>query len=144
MYNPAFHPIFIPMIKRLFIALLFFSAFAVIMAHSVIPHHHHVDETATEHYDKDHHDDDNDNGLDNLFSHFQHFSVDNQFASTHQLISVKQIDIPQPDISFTTSYNFYFCNTGEPVPILFPDPPDIYTSSGSAAFCLRGPPTFTV
>ena len=112
------------------------------MAHSVIPHHHHEEETAAEHHDKDHHDDDND--LDNLFSHFHHVGVDNQFAPTHQSTSVKQIDIPQPTIAFIPSYNFYFSDTGEPVPILFPDHPDIYSSSGSSAFSLRGPPSFTV
>ena len=114
------------------------------MAHSVIPHHHHEEEKATEHHDKDHHHDDDDNGLGNLFSHFQHIGVNNQFVSTHQLTSVKQTGIPQTGIAFTNSYNFYFEDTGEPVPIFFPDNPDIYSSSGNSAFSLRGPPFFTV
>lgn len=131
------------MIKRISITLLFFAAFAVITAHSVIPHHHHEDETKTEHHDKDQHDDD-DNGLGNLFSHFQHIGVNNQFVSTYQSTSVKQIDIPHPEIAFTNSCNFYFSDTGEPVPIIFTDHPDIFSSSGSMAFSLRGPPTFTI
>ena len=130
------------MIKRISITLLFFTAFAVMMAHSVIPHHHHEEETTSEHHDKDHHDDDN--GLDNLFSHFQHIGINNQFVSTHQSPSIKQIDIPHADIVFITSCNFIFSDTGEPVPILFPDPPDIHSPSGSSAFSLRGPPSFTV
>ena len=129
------------MIKRFSIALLFFTAFAVMMAHSVIPHHHHEEETATDYHNKDH---DDDNGLGNLFSHFQHVGVNNQFVSTHQSPTIKQIDILQAYITFITSYNFYFSHTGEPVPIYFPDPPDIFSSSGSAVFCLRGPPSFTV
>ncbi len=129
------------MIKRISIALLFFTAFAVTIAHGVIPHHDHEDETTAQHHDKNHHDDDN--GLDNLFSHFQHLSVDDQFASIQQLISPKQINVLQTDISFTTFYNLFFTNTGVPVPILSPDHPNIYTSSGIAAFSLRGPPFFT-
>ena len=131
------------MIKRFSIALLLFTATAVLMAHSVIPHHHHVDEATTDHHDNDH-DDDDDNDLGNLFSHFQHIGVNNQFVSTHQLTSVKQTGIPQTGIAFTNSYNFYFEDTGEPVPIFFPDNPDIYSSSGNSAFSLRGPPFFTV
>ena len=128
------------MIKKLSIALLFFTAFAVMMAHNIIGHHH-ADETITEQHDKDHH---NDDGLDNLFSHFQHIGTTNQFVSTHQTVCVKQIDIPQSGIAFVITYNFNFSDTGEPVPIILPDHPPIYSSSGADAFALRGPPSFTV
>ena len=129
------------MIKRFSITLLFFTAFAVIMAHSFIPHHHHEEETATERHEKVH---DDDNGLGNLFSHFQHVGINNQFVSTHQSPAIKLINILQADISFITSYNFYLSDTSEPVPLFYPDHPDIYSSSGSAAFSLRGPPSITV
>lgn len=134
--------IFTLMIKRFSTALLFFAAFAVMMAHSVIPHHHHhEDETTTNHHDNDH-DDDDDNDLSNLFSHFQHIELNNQFVFTHKPTIIKQTDIPQSDIAFTNSV--YFFDAGTPVPIFFPDPPDIYSSSGSFAFPLRGPPSITI
>lgn len=112
------------------------------MAHAIIPHHNHDEETVTQHNDKNHHDDDN--GLDNLFSHFQHLSVDNQFASIQQLISVKQVNILQTDFAFSNFYIFFVIASGETLPTLFPDHPNIYTAFGSSAFSLRGPPFFTV
>ena len=134
--------IFTPMIKRFSIALLFFSAFAVVMAHSVIPHHHHdEEETATGHHDKDH---DDDSGLGNLFSHFQHVGATNQFLSAEQLLSIRQTDIPQPGFIFTNFCDFYFSDEIELPLILFPDHPDIYSFLCSAVFSLRGPPYFTV
>lgn len=111
------------------------------MAHAVIPHHDHEEETSTEHHNKDHNDDDDDFG--NLFSHFQHVGLENQVASTRESTLLKQIDIPQTDF-ITNSYNFYFSEANESVPILFPEPPDISSSSGTAAFSLRGPPSITV
>ena len=108
------------MTKKLLISFLFFAAYTVVLAHSIIPHHHHDEETAVEHHDKDH---DADSGLDNLFSHFEHFGVNNQFVSTHQSSSIKQINTPRLDIVFIISYNF-FSHTGESVPILSSDHPD--------------------
>ena len=128
------------MLKKLLISFLFFTAYTVLLAHSIIPHHHHEEETAVEHHDKDH---GADSGLDNLFSHFQHVGINNQFVSTHQSSSIKKINTPQLDIVFIISYNF-FSHKGQSVPILSSDYPDIYSSSGSAAFCLRGPPSITV
>ena len=129
------------MVKKFLISFLFFAAYAVLLAHSIIPHHHHEEKTAIEHQDKDH---GADNGLDNLFSHFQHIGVNNQFVSTHQSPVIKLIDIPQADISFTTFYNFYFSDSGKPAPLFYPDHPNIYSSSGSSTFSLRGPPSITV
>ena len=132
------------MIKRLSIAFLFFTAYTVVLAHSIIPHHDD-NETATEQqHDKNHHDDNDDNGLGHLFSHFQHIGNGNQFISTHQIASVKQIGILQSDIRCITSFNFKFYGAGEPAPIFYPDHPDIYSSSGGSAFSLRGPPSIIV
>ncbi len=131
------------MLKKLLISFIFFTAYAVVLAHNIIPHHDE-NETATEqHHDKDHHDDNIDNGLGHLFSHFQHVGTSNQFISTHQITSVKQSDILQSDIPCITLFNFKFYGAGEPVPLFYPDHPDIYSSSGSSAFSLRGPPSIT-
>ena len=128
------------MLKKLFISFLFFTAFSIVMAHSIIPHFHHEDE-ANEHNDSNH---DDDNPLSVAFSHFLHFTPTNENVFTHQLISVKQTDIPQSAIALIVFYWFDFFDTGQPVPIIFPDPPFFYSSSGIAAFGLRGPPEFTL
>ena len=124
--------------------MLFFTALAVIIAHSVIPHHHHEKEVTIGHHENAQHEEDNANDLGILFSHFQHIGVNNQFVSTHQSPSIKKIANPLSDITLKASCNIYFLETGEPVPLFFPEPPDILSSSGIAAFSLRGPPSFTV
>ena len=121
------------MVKRFSIALLFLTAFTVMIAHDLIPHHHPDEETVASQQDKDH-----DNDLDNLFSHFQHITVGNQSISSQQVISVEQVFFLS-----SISYNFIFSGTAEPVPILFNYQPPIYTSSCIAAFALRGPPSIT-
>ena len=128
------------MIKRLSIAFLFFTAYTVVLAHSIIPHHDDIETSTEQLHDKNHHHDNDDNALGHLFSHFQHIGTGNQFISTHQIASVKQSDILQSDIPCITSYNFKFYGAGEPVPLFYPDHPDNYFFSGSSAFSLRGPP----
>ena len=132
------------MIKRLSIAFLFFTAYTVVLAHSIIPHHDDIETSTEQLHDKNHHHDNDDNALGHLFSHFQHIGTGNQFISTHQIASVKQSDILQSDIPCTTSCNFKFYGAGEPVPLFYPDHPDNYFFSGSSAFSLRGPPSLTV
>ena len=62
------------MAKKRFISSILLCAFAVIFAHTIIPHHHHEEATAT--HQSNHHDDDHDdldnNFLEQAFSHFQH------------------------------------------------------------------------
>lgn len=113
------------------------------MAHSVIPHHHPGEGSATdEQPDKDQHEEEHDNGLSNIFSFFQHIGTGNQFITTHHIASVNQIGI-QLFIGYVTSFYFKFYDAGEPVPILYPDHPPIYSSSGKPVLALRGPPTIT-
>jgi hypothetical protein len=53
---------------------LLLCVFAIVFAHSIIPHHHHEEITAeqgNDHHDDDHNDLDN-NFLGETFSHFQH------------------------------------------------------------------------
>ncbi len=132
------------MLKKLLISFLFFTAYAVVLAHSIIPHHDENEEATEQHDDKGHHDDNDDNGLGHLFSHFQHIGTGNQFITTQKIASFKQSDILQPDIPSITSFNFKFYGAGKPAPVFYPDHPDIYSYSGSCAFSLRGPPSITV
>ena len=136
--------LYAPMIKRLFIAFLFFTAYTVVLAHSIIPHHDDIETSTEQQHDKNHHHDNDDNALGHLFSHFQHIGTGNQFISTHQIASVKQSDKLQSDIPCLTSCNFKFYGADEPVTQFYPDDPHIYSSSGCSAFCLRGPPSITV
>ena len=62
--------------KQRFISSILLCAFAVLFAHSIIPHHHHEEATAnhqTNHHDDDHYDLNN-NFLEQALSHFQHES----------------------------------------------------------------------
>lgn len=132
------------MLKKLLISFLFFTAYTVVLAHSIIPHNDENETSIEHHHDKDHNDDSDDNGLGMLFSHFQHIGTGNQFISTHQVALGKQIDLRQSAILFSSLYNLIFCGTEEPVPILFPDHPSVYSSSDKTSFALRGPPSITV
>jgi hypothetical protein len=72
--------------KKRFISSILLCAFAVLFAHSIIPHHHHDEATAT--HQSDHHDDDHDdldnNYLGQVFSLFQH---ENNSGITYQTAS---------------------------------------------------------
>jgi hypothetical protein len=60
--------------KKSFISSFLLCVFAIVFAHSIIPHHHHEEittEQGSSHHDDDHNDLDN-NFLGKAFSHFQH------------------------------------------------------------------------
>jgi Ca2+/H+ antiporter len=63
------------LVKRFIICFWLIAAYAVVFAHSVVPHHHHEQndhgEADHHHDDEDHHDDDSDN-LSHSFELFQH------------------------------------------------------------------------
>ncbi len=62
------------MAKKRFISSILLCAFAVIFAHSIIPHHHHEEEITAQHQGShnDDHEDIDHNFLGEAFSHFQH------------------------------------------------------------------------
>lgn len=81
------------MIKKRIILSLFFIAYAIVLGHDIIPHHHHDDLNSaisiSEHDEEFHHihTDSNENeGSHNLFSYFNHSAnkiiVDNEFVLT--------------------------------------------------------------
>lgn len=61
------------MAKKRFISSILLCAFAILFAHSIVPHHHHEEVTATQQssYYNDVHDDLDNNFLGHAFSHFQ-------------------------------------------------------------------------
>jgi hypothetical protein len=62
--------------KKRLISSFLLCAFAVLFAHSIIPHHHHEEATFMQHgdHDDDDHNDIDHNFLGKAFSHFQHES----------------------------------------------------------------------
>lgn len=131
-------------------AIIFLAlAYATLLGHNFIPHHHHSDlHELTEHHQFDHHydhDDDQDHdhhnnfGLGHLLSHFIH-SVDNftlsgnhQFAKVfpnHQQLFVAGL----PDNFSFDSFRFYFEQQKTTVEHL------IYFSPHAHASGLRAPP----
>lgn len=70
-------------------AILFISlAYAILLGHNIIPHHHHdPKEYFTVHQDTDHHHDvdSDDDGLNHLFFHFTHSVEDFSFTSSHNI-----------------------------------------------------------
>jgi hypothetical protein len=70
--------------KKRIISAFLLCVFAIVFAHSIIPHHHHEDE-ATEQHNSSHyndHDDIDDNFLAQAFSHFQHDQVNGVLYET--------------------------------------------------------------
>ena len=57
------------MIKRNVIVVFLLFAFTVVLAHSIIPHHHHDDKIETESKDHGHADE---NSLEHSFEHYMH------------------------------------------------------------------------
>ena len=75
------------LVNQRFISSILLCAFAVLFAHSIVPHHHHEEATAT-HQSSYHNDDDDDlenNFLGQAFTHFQH---ENNSSVTYQTASL--------------------------------------------------------
>ena len=127
--------------KQRFISSILLCAFAVIFAHSIIPHHHHEEATFTHH--SDHHDDDHDdldnNYLGHLFSHFQHESNNGiTYQTASPTFQCLQFSIDKEAILVTQ----YFIRQLFKPPIKHREhTPFAFTPSNYSASCLfRGPP----
>ena len=129
------------MAKKRFISSILLCAFAVIFAHSIIPHHHHEEERTAQHqgsHDDDHEDIDH-NFLGQAFSHFQHeqggnivyetaspvaqYSKVNVDKDTYLLVQYIVQVLHKPPLKHPETYPFYFLS-----------------SSYSVTSPLRGPP----
>jgi hypothetical protein len=127
--------------KKRFISSILLCAFAVIFAHSIIPHHHHDEVRITQHSNQ--HDDDQDdldnNFLGQAFSHFQHESNNgityqtasptfqcSQFSIDKEAVLVTQYFIRQlfkPPIIHKEHSSFAFTPSAYSASSLFRGPP---------------------
>jgi len=129
------------LVKQRFISSLLLCAFAVLFAHTIIPHHHHEEE-ATEHHQGSHdddHDDIDQNFLGQAFSHFQHpqgntvvyETASNGYQSTkvnfdkHTFFLVQYIVqvLHKPLLQHTEPYPIYFTSSAYSVTSLLRGPP---------------------
>jgi hypothetical protein len=123
------------MIKRNIIVVFLLFAFTVVLAHSIIPHHHHDDKIETESKDHGH---DDENSLEHSFEHYMHagnstdyFIQNPNCNNVHFITTVSDISI------------FIFKNKEVVLPIVSPinSSNDSYLSyDGLFSAGLRGPP----
>ncbi|MEP6792712.1 MAG: hypothetical protein ABJB16_00180 [Saprospiraceae bacterium] len=126
------------MLKHYFKLFSLFIAFTIVVAHSIIPHHH---EEATEHHGNSHNDE---SPLNDAFSHFQHFAPANENGFIHHIVAFKYRTNFHTPKDFISAFVFNLLKLDETVPIGFAHKsgdllPDYHLSS----FLLRGPPSFS-
>ncbi len=129
-------------------AILFLTlAYAILLGHNIIPHHHHDhDHHATKHHDTDHHDtdhhhdDDADNdGLNHLFAHFTHAADGFSFLTNHNITNT----FFKQQLSLVAVLPDNFSLDDFLIPPLLDKPPAehlVYISPHSHPSGLRAPP----
>ena len=132
------------MLKKYTAILMMTVAYAILLGHSIIPHHHHDhDHDVTEHQHTDHHQDNNTDSedLNHLFSHFTHSADGFHFTTSHNLTNTfcKQ----QHSVVAVLPDNFHIDKFLIP-PLLHKPPAEhlIYISPHSHSKGLRAPPAF--
>ncbi|MDZ4844761.1 MAG: hypothetical protein SH857_04340 [Chitinophagales bacterium] len=131
------------MLKK-YTALLFFTiAYALILGHNIIPHHHHDSNHDLAEHQQLHqeHDDNHEDGLNHLFAHFVHSGDAFTFTTNHNINNVfsKQLFLMAVALSDNFSLDRFSV-----LPLVF-SPPEkqvIYISPHSLASGLRAPPAF--
>ena len=126
--------------KKRIISSILLCAFAILFAHSIIPHNHHDEATIMKHgghHDDDHDDIDN-NFLGQAFSHFQHEAGSiiyeptssvfqcSKFGIDKEAILVTQYVIRQlykPPIIHREHFSFAFTSSSYSASSLFRGPP---------------------
>lgn len=130
------------MLKK-YTAIIFMTvSYAILLGHSIIPHHHHHDpKELTEHHDTDHQHDGShqDEGLNNLFSHFLH-SAD-PFTATASPTITNIFFKQQLSFIAVLSENFSFSEL-HLSPLIHKPPAEdpIFISTHSLSSGLRAPP----
>lgn len=118
-------------------------AYAILLGHSIIPHHHHDSELElTEHHQTDHHYNEGEGseegeGLRHILSHFIHSADAFTFVNTLKISSMFY------SVIAILPYNFSFDGLLIP-PLLYKPPAEhfIYNSPHSLSSGLRAPPAF--
>lgn len=134
------------MMKKNTVVLFLILAYAILLGHNIIPHHHyHADHDLTEHHHTDHHDDsDGDEDSDDfnhLFSHFIHSADGFTIANNHKRTNTfaKQWILIVAVLPNNFSFGSYT------IPPLLDKPPArhlSYISPHSLSSDLRAPPAF--
>lgn len=93
------------MLKKYTAILMLFTAYAILLGHNTIPHHHHdSDRNLTGQHNADHHQDqdesDNDE-LTHLFSHFTHSADGHTFKCTHSTDNTSNKELLTPVIALS-------------------------------------------
>ena len=132
------------MLKKNTAILMMTLAYAILLGHSTIPHHHHDNEhDLAQHHQTDHHHDGDENGKDpsHLLSHLIHlddgftFTISNNITNT---ISKKQLSV------VVLLHNDFSIPKFHIPPLLHKPPAEhlIYISPHSLSSGLRAPPAF--
>ncbi|MBP6334667.1 MAG: hypothetical protein KA444_04270 [Bacteroidia bacterium] len=130
------------MLKRYAPIFLLTLAYAILLGHNIVPHHHHDSKHELTEHHHSHHQHGEDEGMDlsDLFSHFVHSSDDFMFTAGHSFSNnvsnqMLSFDFILPDeILFTAIF----------VPLFRHKPPaelPIYYSPHSHSCGLRAPPS---
>lgn len=123
-------------------AILFLTlAYAILLGHNMIPHHHHDSiEELTEHHNSDHHDHDtDDNLLGHLLSHIIHSADCFTFPANHNITNT----FSKQQLSFVAVLPDNFSLDEFPIPPLPDKPPTehlLYISPHALPSGLRAPP----
>ncbi len=129
------------MAKKRFISSILLCAFAVIFAHSIIPHHHHEEERTAQHqgsHDDDHEDIDH-NFLGQAFSHFQHEQGSGiVYETASPVYQYSKVNLNN-DTYFLVQYIVQILHK-PPLKHPEPYPFNFSSSSYSVTSLLRGPP----
>lgn len=137
-------PIFDPMLKKYTTILLMFTAYAILLGHNIVPHHHDSDHDLTEHHQTSphHHDDDHkDKWQGDFFSHFIHSTDGVTFTGSYNISNTlsKQLFSLIAVLPDNFSLDEFL------IPPLLHKPPAehfIYISPHSLSSGLRAPPAF--
>jgi len=129
--------------KKYSILVCLLLSYSIVLAHSLVPHHHHVSEvelSAHHQTEHEHHDDGEADELSHILSHFIHsadvyiVSNDSRSGKHHsdQLV-LFPADVVQP-LSIKTSFTFHFVEKP-------PDRTSVYRLLRSLSSGLRAPPS---
>lgn len=130
------------MLKKRIAILILTLAYAILLGHNIIPHHHHDhDEHLSEHHGADHqHDSDADNdGVMELFAHCTHTADGFAFTSAHNFSTM----FSKLQLTFVALLLDNFAFDEFLIPPLLHKPPAehlIYISPHSHSSGLRAPP----
>lgn len=133
--------------NKYFILLSLLSAYLLMFAHSVIPHHHHESkQEADKHHQSEHAEHHHDNGEKSEgHGHTPHFVHSPDFGNYVVTPSFKLNDVPQFHLAFffiaSTSFNYSFETFVKEVD-WFPDLPPPYKNYAPLPNGLRGSPIF--